>query len=396
MNISALFIRRPVMTTLVMGGILVFGIVAYSTAAGQPTCRPWTIRPSRSRRRCPAPAPETMASSVATPLEKQFSTIAGLDAMTSSSAAGPDARSRCSSRSTAISTPPPQDVQAAITADAAQLLPQACCRRRTARSIPSAAPILSLRADVPRRCRSRTLDEYGETMIAQRISTVVGRRAGAGVRLAEVRRAHPARSRRRWPRARSASTRSRTPSSNGNVNLPTGMLWGTRPAPTPCESNGQLHNAAAFRPLIVAYRNGAPVRLGDLGHVVDSVQDTKAAAGSTTTRGIVLAIQRQPGTNTVEVADARARRDGASCERSCRRRSRSTTIYDQLAVDPTQSVNDVKFTLYLTLVPGRAGDLPLPAQRLGDDHPEPRAADVARRHLRRDVPARLSASTTSR
>ena len=86
----------------------------------------------------------------------------------------------------------------------------------------------------------------------------------------------------------------------GNVNMPTGILWGTDRTYA-VEADGQLRNAAGFRPLVVAYRNGAAVRLQDLGHVIDGVQDNKAAAWFNGERGIVLAIQRQPGTNTVEV-----------------------------------------------------------------------------------------------
>ena len=88
---------------------------------------------------------------------------------------------------------------------------------------------------------------------------------------------------------------------NGNVNLPTGMLWGTDKAYA-VESQGQLTDAAGFASLVVAYRDGAPVRLGDLGNVIDSVQDTKQASWFNGQRAIVLAIQRQPGTNTVAVA----------------------------------------------------------------------------------------------
>ena len=133
---------------------------------------------------------------------------------------------------------------------------------------------------------------------------------------------------------------------NGNVNLPTGILWGTDKAYS-VESNGQLDNAAEFGALVVAYRDGAPVRLRDLGRVIDSVQDTKQASWFNGERAIVLAIQRQPGTNTVAVAASREGRDRpAAAELPAS--VELATLYDR-SQSIEQSVSDVKFTLLLSL-----------------------------------------------
>jgi HAE1 family hydrophobic/amphiphilic exporter-1 len=133
---------------------------------------------------------------------------------------------------------------------------------------------------------------------------------------------------------------------SGNVNLPSGILWGTDRAYA-VQAEGQLTNAAAFRPLVIAYRSGTPVRLGDLGRVVDSVQDTKAASWFNGTRAIILTIQRQPGTNTVAVA-ARVRAVMAEVGKQLPASVKVQTLYDR-SETIEESVHEVKFTLYLTL-----------------------------------------------
>src|SRR5256885_4501074 len=144
------------------------------------------------------------------------------------------------------------------------------------------------------------LDEYAETFIAQRLSTIDG--------VAQVNVYGAAKYAVRIqldPKALSTRSLGIDEVSNavaaGNVNLPTGILWGPHRAFT-VQANGQLEDADAFRPLVIAYRNGAPVRLGDIGRVLDDVQDNKSAAWFNGHRAIVLAVQRQPGANTVEVA----------------------------------------------------------------------------------------------
>ena len=133
---------------------------------------------------------------------------------------------------------------------------------------------------------------------------------------------------------------------NGNVNLPTGTLWGTDKAYS-VVSQGQLTNAAGFGALVVAYVNGAPVRLRDLGLVIDSVQDTKQASWYNGERAIVLAIQRQPGTNTVAVAE-RVKAAVDSLRSQLPASVDIATLYDR-SQTVKASVQDVKFTLFLAL-----------------------------------------------
>src|SRR5204863_70836 len=131
----------------------------------------------------------------------------------------------------------------------------------------------------------------------------------------------------------------------GNVNLPTGILWGPHRAYT-VQANGQLQDAAAFRPLVIAYRNGAPVRLQDLGQVLDDVQDNKSAAWFNSSRAIVLAIQRQPGTNTVAVAGrVRAVMENLKQQLPA---SVDLQLRSDRSVSIRASLHDVQFTLFLT------------------------------------------------
>src|SRR5881396_2436695 len=311
MNISALFIRRPVMTTLVMMGILVFGLMAYRLlpVSNLPNVDFPTITVNAS---LPGASPETMASAVATPLEKQFSTIAGVDQMTSSSGLGSTSITLQFTLDRNIDAAA-QDVQAAISKTLRQL-PSGLLPPTYQKVNPADQPIVYY-ALSSRTLSLPALDEYAETFIAQRLSTV------SGVAQVNVYGA-------------------------GNVNLPTGVLWGPHRAYT-VQANGQLQDAAAFRPLVVAYRNGAPVRLQDVGQVLDDVQDNKSAAWFNGSRAIVLAIQRQPGTNTVAVA-ARVRTVMASLKQLL-----PASVDLQLRSDRSESIRaslaDVRFTLLLTL-----------------------------------------------
>ena len=207
-NFSEIFIRRPVTTTLIMLAILLFGVVAYRSCRS-PTCPTSTSRRSRCRAGLPGASPETMASSVATPLEQQFSTIAGLDSMTSTERLGsthdhaavqPLARHRRRRAGRPGGDRGGRPAAAAGHADAAHRT------RRSTRPTRRSCTSRSRRPTLP----LSTLDEYGQTMMAQRISTVLRRRAGAGLRLAEVRRAHPARP-ARARRARHRHRRGRRP-----------------------------------------------------------------------------------------------------------------------------------------------------------------------------------------
>jgi HAE1 family hydrophobic/amphiphilic exporter-1 len=341
MSISELFIKRPVMTTLVMAGVLVFGIMGYRLlpVSDLPNVDFPTIFVNAS---LPGASPETMASAVATPLEKQFSTIAGLDQMTSSSSQGGTSITLQFSLDRNIDAAA-QDVQAAI-AKVLRQLPQGILPPSYQKVNPADAPILyyaltSSLLPLP------TLDEYAETFLTQRISTVPGVAAVnvyGSMKYAVQIRLNP-----RAMAARQIGIDEVAAAINAaNANMPTGILWGQHRSFT-VEANGQLQDAQAFRPLIVAYRDGSPVRLQDIAEVVDSVQNDKSANWYRGTRGIVLAIQRQPGTNTVQVAtDVKAlvSRLATQLPPSVQ----LETLYDRSA-SIHDSVNDVKLTLFATL-----------------------------------------------
>ncbi len=341
MNVSGPWIRRPVMTTLVMAALLVFGLVAYRDlpVADLPAVDYPTITVSAG---LAGASPETMAASVATPLEKQFSTIAGIDAITSASGQGSTDVTLQFALDRDIDAAA-ADVQAAI-AQAQRTLPSDLTPPSYRKVDPSAAPILLYALTSPVLPLS-ALDEYGQTLIGQRLATVSGvaQVSVYGSQKYAVRiQLDPQALAARKIGIDEVVTAIRA----NNVNLPTGILWGTDRAYA-VESDGQLRNAEAFQPLIVAWRDGSPVRLADLGRVIDSVQDTKAAAWYSGTRGIVLAIQRQPGTNTVEVAE-RVRGVMTELQRALPPSVQVQTIYDR-SLSIRESVDDVKFTLYLTL-----------------------------------------------
>ena len=341
MNIPEPFIRRPVMTTLVMSAILIFGVVAYRLlpVSDLPTVDYPTITVSAS---LAGASPETMASAVATPLEKQFSTIAGVDAMTSSSSQGSTDITLQFSLDRNVDAAA-QDVNAAISQTLRQL-PDGIIPPSYRKVDPSASPILYL-ALLSKTLPLSQLDEYAETFLAQRISTV------DGVAQVQVYGSQKYAVRIQLdPQAMSARKigidEVVDAVSNANVNLPTGILWGTDKAYT-VQANGQLNDAATFRPMIVAYRNGAPVRLGDLGQVNDGVQNDKTASWFNGARSIVLAVQRQPGTNTVKVADG-VKLALKQMETDFPPSVEVQTLYDR-SVSIQQSVSDVKVTLFITL-----------------------------------------------
>ena len=346
MNIAELFIRRPVMTTLVMLGILMFGIMAYRQlpVSDLPNVDFPTISVSAS---LPGANPETMASAVATPLERQFTTIAGLDSMISTSALGMTGITLTFDLSRPLDAAA-QDVQSAIAKVASQL-PRDMPSPPTYQKVnPADQPILYL-ALTSQTLPLYALDEYGETNLAQRISTV------SGVAQVNVIGAQKYAVRIQLdPRA--LATRGigidevSQAVQDQNVNLPTGTLYGAHKAFT-VQASGQLTAAEDYRPLVVAYRNGSPVRLQELGRVIDSVENDKTAAWFVTPtsmdRAIILSIQRQPGTNTVEIA--RAVRALLPSFRNDLPASVSLNILYDRSVSIEASVNDVKFTLLLTL-----------------------------------------------
>ncbi len=342
MNITALFIRRPVMTTLISVAVLVFGGLAYTqlSVSDLPAVDYPTITVSAS---LPGASPETMASAVATPLEKQFTTIAGLDNMTSTSALGSSSVTLQFTLSRNIDAAA-QDVQSAISKTLREL-PAGIIPPSMTKSNPADQPILYLSF------RSKTLplsalDEQVQQVVAQRLSTV------SGVAQVSVLGTQKYATRVQLdPRALASRgigiDEVAAAVSQQNVNLPTGVLWGPQKAYT-VSANGQLANAAQFGEVIVTYKNGAPVRLKELGQVVDGVQNLRLAGWYKDTRAISLSVQKQPGTNTVEVADA-----VKAILPSLRAQLPAAVEYEifmDRSASIRDSVHDVKVTLGLTIV----------------------------------------------
>jgi HAE1 family hydrophobic/amphiphilic exporter-1 len=284
-----------------------------------------------------------MASAVATPLEREFSTIAGVDSINSQSATGVTNITLQFSLDRTIDAAS-QDVQAAITRASAKL-PQNMPTPPFFRKVnPADMPILYLALSSPLLPLS-AINEYAETFMGQRISMISGvaqvviygsqkyavrvqldpkALASRGLGLDEVAAAV----------------------AKANVNLPTGTLQGDHQAYT-VQATGQLNEAAGYRPAIVAYRQGNPVRLSELGRVIDSVENDKVASWYNNTRAVVLAIQRQPGTNTIEVVDA-IKKLLPSFEAQLPASVNIDILYDR-SQSIRSSLEDVKFTLLLSI-----------------------------------------------
>ena len=341
MSIAEPFIRRPVMTTLVMAGILIFGVLGYRRlpVSQLPNVDYPTISVNAT---LPGASPETMASAVATPLEQQFSTVAGIDAMTSVSATGNVSITLQFTLNRNIDAAA-QDVQAAI-AQTLSSLPQNMLPPSYRKVNPADSPILYFALTSSTLPLSQ-VDEYAETFLAQRMSMVdgVAQVQVYGSQKYAVRvQVNPQELAARKIGLEDVASAVAA----GNTNRPTGVLWGKDRAWT-IETNGQLPDAKAFRPLGVAWRNGAPVRLQDIGQVVDGVQDSHVAAWYNGDRGIVLAVQRQPGTNTVAVADA-VRKLVNDLRAQLPASVKVDVLFDR-STFIGQSVADVKFTLLLTV-----------------------------------------------
>jgi HAE1 family hydrophobic/amphiphilic exporter-1 len=303
MNFSEGFIRRPIATSLLMAAIALFGLVAYRSlpVSDLPNVDFPTLLVTAS---LPGASPETMGSAVATPLENQFSNIAGLDSMTSINSLGSTQVTLEFVLSKSLDGAA-VDVQAAIT-QAARLLPQGMPTPPTFTKVnPADQPILYI-AVTSKTLPLWTLDEYAETRIAQRISMVSGV-AQVQVLGAQKYAVHVQVDPHLLASRQIGINEVETALKGWNVNLPTGTIIGPQRAFT-LQASGQLMSAAAYRPLIVAYRNGSAVRLDDLGQIIDSVEDDKTASWfytpEGTQRAIILGIQRQPGTNTIQVTDS--------------------------------------------------------------------------------------------
>lgn len=342
MTVSDIFIRRPIMTTLIMIAILLFGLVGYRflPVNDLPNVDFPTINVTAT---LPGASPETMASSVATPLERQFSTIAGVDSMTSMNALGVTQITLVFNLDRDIDAAA-QDVQSMIS-KASRLLPPNLPSPPAYQKVnPADQPILYLAVSSPVLPLSQ-VHEYADTLIGQRISMIKGvaqvqiygsqkyavriqldpnAMAAKGIGINEV----------------ADAVR------NSNVNLPTGSLQGAHTQHT-IQATGQLYNAAAYRPLIVSFRNNNPVRLGELGKVEDSIENDRIASWFTNTRAIVLAVQRQPGTNTIEIVNA-IRKLLPAFRQQIPGAVNVDILYDR-SESIKASVADVKFTLFLSI-----------------------------------------------
>jgi hydrophobic/amphiphilic exporter-1 (mainly G- bacteria), HAE1 family len=347
MNACAPFIHRPIMTTLVMASICLFGAIGFYLlpVSDLPNVDYPTIMVFAN---LSGANPDTMAATVATPLEKEFSNIAGIDSMNSSSGQGWTRITIQFVLSRNIDAAA-QDVSAAI-ARCARRMPREMNTPPSYRKVnPADRPFLFLLLTsdaVP----MSALDEFAQTMIAQRISMVDGvaqvNVQGSQKYAVRIQLDPTALAARKIGIDEVAEAIGRQ-----NVNMPLGSLYGSYRAMT-VQSNGQMTEAEEFRSMLVTYRNGQPVRLRDLGTVSDSVENTRQSAwyfkNGARQRCITLAIQRQPGTNTVEVAKAV--------------KNLLPSFHDQLPASVTlevlrdasvtieESARDVEFTLVLTLI----------------------------------------------
>jgi HAE1 family hydrophobic/amphiphilic exporter-1 len=346
MNISAIFIRRPIATSLMMLAIALFGVVAYRalSVSDLPNVDFPTLVVSAS---LPGADPNTMSSAVATPLERQFSGIAGLDSMTSVSSMG----------STSVTLQfdldrnldgAAVDVQTAI-AEAGPLLPAGMPSPPSFRKYnPADSPVMFMALTSETEPLS-LVDDYAETRIAQRISTV------AGVAQVNVMGAQKYAVRIQLdPDLLNSQKVGINEVANAiqgwNVNLPTGTLFGQHTAFN-VQANGQLMDAKAYKPMIVTWRNGAPVRLEQLATVKDSVEDDKNASwiyqNGRGVRAINLMIMKQPGSNTIDVTD------GIRKLMPLFEAQLPPTIKLQIRMDRSvqirEAFNDIQFTMALTL-----------------------------------------------
>ncbi|MDP1610509.1 MAG: efflux RND transporter permease subunit [Sulfuritalea sp.] len=340
MHLSELCIRRPVMTTLLMAAFLIFGVIAYRAlpVSELPSIDFPTISVTA---RLPGASPETMAASVATPLENQFSTISGLDSMTSTSAQGTSTITLQFGLDRDIDAAA-QDVQSAIAA-AQRKLPPDMPTPPSFRKVNPADFAIFYIAMNSTTLPTWVVNEYAETQLAQRLSTL------PGVALVNVFGSQKYAVRIQADPDQLSSRgigidELQAAVKNSNVNQPLGTLDGARQS-FALQANGQLLNAEAYRTLTVAWRNGAPVRLGELARVVDGVENAKVAAWFNDRRTIMLAIYRQPGSNTIDTVSA-IRKVLPAFQANLPASIDLQVHYDR-SVSIRESINDVQFTLVL-------------------------------------------------
>jgi hydrophobic/amphiphilic exporter-1 (mainly G- bacteria), HAE1 family len=351
-NLSEIFIRRPIATSLLMAAIALFGVVAYRAlpVSDLPQVDYPTLNVSAG---LPGGDPGTMASSVASPLERQFTTIAGLDSMVSRSGSGSTNITLQFDLNRDIDSAT-VDVQTAIAA-VMPLLPAGMPSPPSFRkNNPNDQPIITLNL-TSNTLPMSVLDDFAETMIAPRISMV------NGVSQVQVQGAQKYAVRvqldpEKLHAQQIGINEVDQALQNWNVNLPTGQLFG--PASTfNIKAGGQLMNAEAFRPVVVTYRRGAPVRLEQVANVIDSVENvfngnwfyTKDAAGTVNIqKSIMLQVMRQPGSNTIEVTDA-VRKLLASFQAQLPPSAHLTPRSDRSRTI-RQAFGDIQATMLVTLV----------------------------------------------
>jgi HAE1 family hydrophobic/amphiphilic exporter-1 len=339
---SELFIQRPITTTLIMFGIVLFGLIGYRAlpVSDLPNVDYPTIQVTAE---LPGASPETMASSVATPLERQFSTIAGLNTVSSTSTLG-NTQVTLQFDLTRNIDAAAQDVQTAI-AQSSRQLPTGMPNQPTLKKVnPADQPIVYLMVSSPSLPLSK-VNEYADTTLAQRLSTIggVAQVLVTGEQKYAVRvQVDPSALAVKGIGIDDVATALQ----RGNTNLPVGTLYGIHQNLT-VQANGQLTNAEEYRQLIVAYRNGAPVSLRNLGDVVDSVENSRLATRYNGQQVVTLTIQRQPGTNTVAVVDA-IRNLLPSFRQQLPASIKLDVLYDR-SESIRESVDDVQYSLLLAI-----------------------------------------------
>jgi HAE1 family hydrophobic/amphiphilic exporter-1 len=341
-NLSAPFIRRPVATTLLVLAILIFGVLGYRVlpVSDLPTIDFPTIQVQAN---LPGASPDTMAAAVATPLEKQFSTIAGIDSISSVSAQGSTNITLQFSLDRDIDAAA-QDVESMIAKTQRQLPPDMPAPPSYQKVNPADSPVLFLALSSETLPLSQ-VDEYAETIIAQRLSTVSGV-AQVSVFGAQKYAVRIDLDPRELASRAIGIDQVAQAIQQANVNRPTGTLYGPDRALV-VQANGQLNSASAYGPIVVAYKNGSPVRLDEIARVYDGVENDKTASWFNGRRTVYLAIQRQPGTNTVAVVDGiRALLPQLEQQLPA---SVALSIRLDRSIPIRQSVDDVKFTLLLTV-----------------------------------------------
>ncbi|MBS1990126.1 MAG: efflux RND transporter permease subunit [Cyanobacteria bacterium SZAS LIN-3] len=343
MNLGSIFILRPVMTTLVMVAILFFGIMGYQNLpiSDLPNVDYPTLQVTSS---LPGASAETMASAVSMPLEKQFATIAGLTQMTSTSTLGQSLITLQFDQARNMDGAA-LDVQAAITGASKQLPPQMNIPPTFSKVNPASQPVIYLAVSSDT-LPMHDVDYYAETLIAQRVSRVSGV-AQVQVNGSQVYAVRVQVNPQRMATYNLGIDDVMNAVVAANQNQPTGTIWGRHQAFTIQSTNGQLLNAEDYKPVIVAYNNNAPIRLKDVGNVVDSVQNDKEGGWYNGKPAVILAVLKQPGANTIQVVD-NIKKLMPTFRSLTPEAVKLDVLYDQ-SQTIRASVNDVQFTLLLTV-----------------------------------------------